>query len=789
MSVRRPGATGLLLVLLSGCKGCESETTLPALLEAEDATPVGVWVSEALGAGSASVPLFAVNALGAPVPSGEIALATGATAPIGVTPGLDGWAVADLSGAPGRYALEASVDGLVGVSDVWLTAARSGLIDAPAAPLPAAPSAIARAGGGVAAAVGGEVWWTALDGRQPVRVLSLPDPIAEIASVEIDADGVTDLLVTSSSHLVALRGRDDGGLAWGAGWAGTGPVIGGAVGDFDGDNLADLVAAVEVDGAASVLVLQGDGAWSFDPKDALAPGYAAFDLSLDDLDRDGVGELTLLTDAGLLRRYTKLDGSWTATLTGTQYELDIGAGGRLLPSADVSGDGVADLVAVGPTLAGDIWHGWVVTAGADAPARYEVAAADNGFAWGALALGDLSGDGAADIAYVAPDRLARVTWAAASENFEVQFWTDAPTSPAVTVADVDGDGVNDVVVGDAAGVRAYRGEREEDDLATAEVDESTIWRPATPDVSAFGLDLLLPPALGDRSGDGVVDVVGVIAATDLGGVAVEGLLGIAATDVTEETLRVAATLDVSGSGVALDVAAGDGAVYVLYTEADESGAARTRLAIVEVSAALVPTLATVVDVDGERLVGGAFANGPVAVLDGAGGVVYVAADGLVTPGESGPAYAAAVAWDPDGDGVDELLGCEEEGCRVAAADVDGDGAPERLLQTSTGTSVWFGETELLVDALGAAGLADTDGDGVAEVVVGENGLVRAFHGVAGALSPAWTSWTWRPVQDAVQFGDLDGDGLPDVFFVGEDRYPDSPEGDSWVGTLVYANAE
>jgi hypothetical protein len=123
------------------------------------------------------------------------------------------------------------------------------------------------------------------------------------------------------------------------------------------------------------------------------------------------------------------------------------------------------------------------------------------------------------------------------------------------------------------------------------------------------------------------------------------------------------------------------------------------------------------------------------------------------------------------------------GTPVAAASVTTSAATN-----VAGNTVTLGGTATGVDAAGTASVGDTDGDGVPELIVGSEGLARVFHGLAGGLSPAVTSWTWRPVTDAVWYGDLDGDGLPDAFMIGEDHFPDSEEGDSWVGTLVYARA-
>src|SRR5688572_30347589 len=106
MAIVRPKvAPCLVLVLLAGCKGCQSEEGLPALLEAEDATPVGVWVGEGLGASPVSVPVYATSPLGAVVPAAAPAVTVAdASAAVSTTVGADGWGEAVVTAAGrGRY--------------------------------------------------------------------------------------------------------------------------------------------------------------------------------------------------------------------------------------------------------------------------------------------------------------------------------------------------------------------------------------------------------------------------------------------------------------------------------------------------------------------------------------------------------------------------------------------------------------------------------------------------------------------------------------------------------------
>ena len=63
------------LLVLAGCKGCVEVDAPPTDLVAVSADAVGVYVGEAVGAGAANVPVYAVNALGAAVHVGPVVAA------------------------------------------------------------------------------------------------------------------------------------------------------------------------------------------------------------------------------------------------------------------------------------------------------------------------------------------------------------------------------------------------------------------------------------------------------------------------------------------------------------------------------------------------------------------------------------------------------------------------------------------------------------------------------------------------------------------------------------------
>lgn len=779
------GGAACLLVLVAGCKGCTADGAIPALLEAEDATPVGVWVGEGLGASPVQVPVYATSALGAVVPSDDLAVTTEGTSTIYAAP--DGWGTAGvMTTGRGRYGVQATVAGVTADGAAWALDEAPGSIDAWSLPVAGETTRIARAAGGVAYAIGNEVWWRGWDGAPPARVLALEEPVGALYSTEIDADGVTDLVVSSSTRLVLLRGRDDGGLVWGSGWIATeGRTISAvAVADRNGDSVPDLSLAL-LDGEGSwIYQLDGDGLWGFTPSDSLELAeYRVFGLSVEDLDGNGVTEVTVLTEDGFLRRYTHIDGAWAVTLMNSQFALETGEGGRLWPSVDLTGDDIPELLASGPSIDGTGWVAWVVTAGTDEPSQYPIVSAEGAYPWLGMALGDLTGDGVLDLAFTTPEKLYWAQWD--GETFTLTGRRDVPVGPALELDDVDDDGVVDAILGGTS-LRVLHGVREEE----------VPWgvRAATPTV--FGIKLVAEPEIAYVNGDAIVDVVGLVLPTGAtSGIALQGFYGVASTDTTVETLRSGGSATLTGTGTALDLAVCGTQAYALYGEADGGGIVGNWLVRANLGAGVGPTLVgTRIAVTGSVLACGDFLDGEVAVADEAGGVQYVGSDGTVVAGASlatpGDGLAAG---DVDGDGFDELFACTGVGCSVAVEDVDGDDVPDTIVHSEGSALVVYGDTAVpdeLFDASGALRVDDADGDGLADLVIGERGAVSVLRGVSGGgLTPAVGSWTFRPVSDAVRYGDLDGDGLPDAFLFGEDPTPDLPDGgDDWIGTLLYARA-
>ena len=276
---------------------------------------------------------------------------------------------------------------------------------------------------------------------------------------DFDGDGRADLVAGAfgwdaggedAGGALLVLGREAGESTWepDASWAGeaeadrAGTMVAGA-GDLDGDGLADVLIAGDQHR------LTGD---EEDPTESLDYGaaYVVFGAS------DGLATGGSLADAGAMLR-----GETSA----------YGAAGNALGSGDLDGDGTPDVVVGAPYAASAYGRVYAVPGGAvggeaslsDAPTMLTGEAYGDAFGW-ALAVGDVTGDGVADLAVGAPlsdrawDTAGAVTLYAGGPDFfggSVEAlaswdgtWDDQQLGSGLLLGpDIDGDGAGDLVVG------------------------------------------------------------------------------------------------------------------------------------------------------------------------------------------------------------------------------------------------------------------------------------------------------------------------------------------------------
>ncbi len=542
-----------------------------------------------------------------------------------------------------------------------------------------------------------------------------------LSLTDLDGDGVVDVVAGGTDlaiHIVAAGVVGPAQIVESS----LGAYVAVAAADLDGDGDADLAAA-RVDGGELYLSWYANLGGSFGAAQSVATASgcvaAASALLAEDIDLDGDPDLMLASAVEPTCGAAEASVVWFDNAAGTFGVGTVVAQGWPavggIDRVDLDADGDRDLV----VAAGD---------------RVVVHHALGGGAFGAESLwtegveieavhsGDVDGDGVDDL--VISDTASAVLASVPTGAGEALPWVALalPSSAALVVVDVDADGVPEVIAaGDAVHVHR-RTDLDRDGLSD---DEEAIW----------GTD----PALWDTDGDGISDGAEALhggsdptqADTD----------GDGAPDDNDPCPLDAANLDSDGDGTcdAIDVCVGRGdglapwgpehAVATLVDDTEDLESA---------------------DFDGDGDTDLMVASG------GAGGVLWLDnVDGVFDP----PITVATTDVPND----------------VEAEDLDQDGDVDLVLATNSDDQVWFidnlggawGAPQVLVTTAAAGPtdlvLADLDADGWTDVVFGtQYDLVVLPSLGSGTLGPAEWIATDTDVLFELEVLDLDGDGDLDL---------------------------
>jgi hypothetical protein len=246
-----------------------------------------------------------------------------------------------------------------------------------------------------------------------------------IATADLNGDGHIDLVTANagSNNISVLLGNSNGTFGVAQTYAtGVGPAAV-AVGDFNGDGKLDIVTANEGDNTVSVLLGNGDG--TFQAAKSYAVGSQPVSVAVGDFD----GKLDIVTANQGENSVSLLPGNGDGTFGAARTAASFNSPAESLAVGDFNGDGKLDLA--------------VATRGTDGyyvpgswgyygyyPPEY--------FPGNAPAVSVLVGNGAGTLTESSSDTLP--------SPYEVPPSSFAP--PAVTAADLTGNGNLDLVVTD-----------------------------------------------------------------------------------------------------------------------------------------------------------------------------------------------------------------------------------------------------------------------------------------------------------------------------------------------------
>jgi hypothetical protein len=564
-----------------------------------------------------------------------------------------------------------------------------------------------------------------------------------LAVADVNGDGHLDLVTASSpSETVSvLLGNGNGTFLTAQNFATAGGLRSVAVADVNGDGRPDIVGVTYYN--VEVFLGNGDGTFQA-PQNFSVNSHPAF-VAVADVNGDGHPDLVTAEGPYFQgNNVSILLGNGDGTFKAAE-NLVVGITPYSIAVADVNGDGRPDLLVAGGYAGQSGMIALLGNGDGTFQASGTYLAGTSPFS---VAAADVNGDGRPDI--LVSDRssntvavLLNNSAPPATGTFKAAKNFTAGVQPlAVAVADVNGDGNPDLVVGTATGMGG---------IVSVLLGKGNGTFQAAQNFSVDAAGAPYGVAVADVNGDGRLDI---ISANPGSSGTVSVLLGNgdgtfqAAQNfaVGSESLAVAVA-DVNGDGKADLIVTGYNAVSVLLGNGNGTFQAAQNFAV-----GSAPRAVAVADVNGDGrldIITANAGNSTVSVLLGNGNGTFQAAQSFATTGTTPNSIAVA---DVNGDGRPDLVVTNRFGVGVNVFLGNGNGTFKAAKNFTVGSEPY------------SVAVADINGDGHPDIVTANSGSnnVSVLLGKGNGTFKAAKNFAagFSPISLAV--ADVNRDGLPDL---------------------------